>query len=371
MSNYWRKVSLPLATRLFLSHLLVMLAAIITFVITGILSSSLFFFLQLEGLEVIESDFSDIRGDLMAGFDTAWNRSILWAVIIGATTAGILNYWLSRRITQPLKQIERVTQKFAIGDLKQRLPSSEIPELNRLCTSFNYLAENLEGVEQRRRELIGDLTHELRTPLTVINGYLEGLAEGQIEPSNQLYFSLIRETKRLQRLINDMQELSKAEAGYLPINLAPLSVQPLLSSLVERFSEQLIDDSLVIRLDCPTELPIVLADGDRLEQILVNLLGNALAYTEKGSITLKAWTEEKRLWIAVIDTGAGIAPQDLPHIFERFWRSGTARTLNYRGSGLGLAISRRLVELQGGAMKVESQLGKGTTFLFFLPVDFT
>lgn len=371
MSHYRRRFSLPLAARLFLSHLLVMLAAIITFVITGKLSSSLFFFLQLEGLEVIESDFANIRGDLMAGFDTAWNRSIFWAIIIGATTAGILNYWISRRITQPLKQIEQVTQKFAIGNLEQRLPSSEIPELNRLSASFNYLAENLEGVEQRRRELIGDLTHELRTPLTVINGYLEGLAEGQIEPSNQLYFSLIRETKRLQRLINDTQELSKAEAGYLPIDLAPLSIQPLLSSLVERFSEQLVDDSVVIRLECSSELPLVLADGDRLEQVLVNLLGNALTYTEKGSITLKAWIEEKKLWIAVIDTEPGIAAQDLSHVFERFWRSGSARAINYRGSGVGLAISRRLIELQGGAIKVESQLGKGTMFLLFIPVDFT
>ncbi len=362
------KRSLPLSTRLFFSHLLVMLVAIITLVSVGKLSSSVFFLLHLRDLEAMGSSLSDIRTDLIAGFDTAWNRSIFWAVLVGATAAGVLSYWVSRRITQPLQLIERVTQKFARGKLNERLPPSEIPELNRLCVNFNYLADNLQGVEQRRRELIGDLTHELRTPLTVIHGYLEGLAEDQIEPSNELYLSLIRETKRLERLVNDMQELSKAEAGYLPIHLAPFSVKPLLLSLVERFSDQLVDDSLLLRLQCHEELPAVLADGDRLEQVLVNLLGNALTYTEKGSITLKAWDEGKRLWIAVIDTGSGIAPQDLPHVFERFWRSGTARTRNSRGSGIGLAISRRLVELQGGAMQVESRLSKGTTFRFFLPL---
>ncbi|MEC4815976.1 MAG: histidine kinase dimerization/phospho-acceptor domain-containing protein [Scytonema sp. PMC 1069.18] len=204
MGHSRRKRSLPLATRLFFSHLLVMLVAVVTLVTTGKLSSSLFFLLHLRNLEAMGSSLTDIRTDLIAGFDTAWNRSIFWAVLIGATTAGILSYWVSRRITQPLKQIERVTQKFAIGKLDERLPASRIPELNRLSASFNYLAENLEGVEKRRRELIGDLTHELRTPLTVINGYLEGLADNQIEPSNELYLSLIRETKRLQRLVNDM-----------------------------------------------------------------------------------------------------------------------------------------------------------------------
>ena len=362
------KRSLPLSTRLFFSHLLVMLVAVVTLVTIGKLSSSLFFLIHIEDLQPLGSSLPDIQTDLITTFSTAWNRSIFWAVLFGTTAAGALSYWVSQRITQPLKAIERVTKKFAIGELDQRLPASEIPELNRLSASFNYLAENLEGVEKRRRELIGDLTHELRTPLTVINGYLEGLADEQIEPSNELYLSLIRETKRLERLVNDMQELSKAEAGYLPIHLTPLKIKPLLLSLVERFSDQLVDDSLVLRLQCHEELPAVLADGDRLEQVLVNLLGNALTYTQKGSITLKAWDEGKRLWIAVIDTGSGIAPQDLPHVFERFWRSGTARTRNSRGSGIGLAISRRLVELQGGAMQVESRLSKGTTFRFFLPL---
>ena len=362
-----RTNSLPLASRLFLSHLLVMMVAVSSLVMIGKLSSPRLFVLHLQRLEGTGYSLGYARTRLVEGFETAWNRSTFWAVIAGATAAGGLSYWVSQRITKPLTHIEQITQKFAGGKLDERLPPSDIPELNQLSTSFNRMAASLEGVEQRRRELIGDLTHELRTPLTVINGYLEGLADGQIEPTSEVYERLVRETKRLQRLVNDMQELSKAEAGYLPIKLAPVNLHPLLSSLVEKFSDQLLDEGPVLRLECPPSLPPVLADLDRLEQVLVNLIGNALSYTEKGLITIRAWTENRQIWIAVIDTGQGIAPEDLPHVFERFWRSGSASARNNRGSGIGLAISRRLIELQGGRIEVESELGKGSTFRFCLP----
>ena len=163
-----------------------------------------------------------------------------------------------------------------------------------------------------------------------------------------------------------MQELSKAEAGYLTINLHSVNLRPLLESLIQKFSDQLLEDGPVLRLECPPQLPPVLADVDRTEQVLVNLLGNALRYTTKGSITIRVWTEPKKLWLGVIDTGIGIAPEDLPRVFERFWRSDRSRDRHSGGTGIGLAISRRLIELQGGQISVKSQLGKGSTFRFFL-----
>jgi signal transduction histidine kinase len=245
------------------------------------------------------------------------------------------------------------------------------------------MAVSLEDVEHRRRELVSDLTHELRTPLTVLRGYLEELADGRIEATPAVYQRLAKETRRLERLINDLQELSKAEAGYLPIKLGPVNLRPLLESLVQKFSDQLLEDGPVLRLECPDQLPLVLADVDRVEQVLVNLLGNALTYTKTGSITVRVWTEPEggkalaqhavrlivpRLWIAVTDTGVGIAPQDLPHVFERFWRAEKSRNQHTGGTGIGLAISQRLVELQGGEIEVESQLGVGSTFRFYLPL---
>ena len=360
--------NLGLRSRLFLSHLLVMTVGVLSFVIIGKVSSPQFFVLNLEQLEVTGFRLRYARTELVKGFETAWYRGTVWSVVVSTTAAGALSYWVSKRIMQRLSEMEQITQKFAAGQMDARLPTSEIPELNRLGASFNRMAVSLEGVEQRRRDLIGDLTHELRTPLTVVRGYLEELADGGIEPSPEIYLRLARETTRLERLVNDLQELSKAEAGYLPISVQSVNLRPLLESLVQKFSDQLLEDGPVLRLECPSQLPPVLADVDRTEQTLVNLLGNAVRYTTTGSITVRTWTETNKLWIAVIDTGIGIAPEDLPHVFERFFRVDRSRGRHSGGTGIGLAISRRLVELQGGEITVESQLGKGSTFRFSVPL---
>lgn len=358
-----------LRTRLFFSHLLVMVVGLSSFIFIAKVSSPRFFVLRLEQLERRGLlTFRSARTYLLEGFQNAWDISALWSVIVGTTAAGGLSYWVSRRIVQPLNQMKEITQQFAAGNLQERVPESEIPELNQLGASFNRMASSLEGVEQRRRELISDLTHELRTPLTVMRGYLEELADGAVEPSPELYQRLVRETRRLERLTRDLQELSKAEAGYLSINLQPIDLCPLLESLVEKFSDQLLEEGPAFQLEIDSNLPPVLADLDRTEQVLTNLLSNALRYTEKGLITLRAWQEGDRVWVSVIDTGIGIAPEDLLHVFDRFWRADRSRSRHSGGTGIGLAIARRLLELQGGQIEVESELGKGSTFRFFLPV---
>jgi signal transduction histidine kinase len=358
---------LSLGTRLFLSHLLVMIVGLGSFVIIAKLSSPRMFVLRLEQLE--KRGLFTVRSArtyLIEGFQNAWNRSAILSVIVGASAAGGLSYLSSKRIMQPLQQMKQITQKFAAGDLAERMPESAIPELNQLGVSFNSMASSLGDVEKRRRELISDLTHELRTPLTVVRGYLEELADGKIDGSPELYLRLVRETKRLERLIHDLQELSKAEAGYLSIALQAVNLRPLLISLVERFSDQLLEEGPTLQLDCPPDLPAVMADIDRVEQILVNLLGNAIRYTESGSIQVKAYREHRQVWIAVIDTGVGIDREDLPYVFERFWRADPSRSSYSGGTGIGLAIARRLVELQGGRIQVESELGKGSIFRFCL-----
>ncbi len=357
-----------LRSRLLFSHLVVMIVGLVSLVIISKISSPRLFVLHLERLENQGLDLIDVRTELVEGFEIAWRRSTLWSVIVGTTAAGGLSYWVSKRIMQRLTEMEQITQKFAAGNLQARLPMSDIPELNRLGASFNRMAASLEGVETRRRELIGDMTHELRTPLTVVRGYLEELADGEIEPSAEIYRRLAKETKRLERLVNDLQELSKAEAGYLPINIQPVNLRPLLDSLVEKFTDQLLEDGPVILCECPSSIPIVLADIDRTEQVLVNLLGNAVRYTSEGSITIRVWTEADQLWIGVIDTGIGISPEDLPHVFERFWRADESRARQSGGTGIGLTISCRLVELQGGKIQVESEKGSGSTFRFSLPL---
>jgi len=315
--------------------------------------------------------FNSGKTKLSKGFENVWDRSAVWSIVSGISAAGLLSYWFSRRIMKPLNQMKDITYELAAGHLEERMPSSDIPELNQLSHSFNYMATSLEGVETRRRELISDLTHELRTPLTVVRGYLEELADGTLAPSPELYFKLVRETRRLERLTYDLQELSKAEAGHLLINIQPVNLYPMLNSLVEKFSEQLLDEGPCLKLEYPADIPLVLGDPDRIEQILINLLGNAVRYTKEGSINIRVWREFPYVWIAIIDTGIGISGDDLPHIFERFWRADKSRSSNFGGTGIGLAIVKRLLELQDGKIEVESELGKGSIFRFSLPIAYS
>lgn len=359
---------LGLRTRLFLSHIVVMLVGISTLLAIGKFYSPQLFIEHLQALEFRGFTLYAVKHQLVDGFESAWSRGAFWSMIVGGTTAGALSYLVSQRIMQPLVQMQRITQRFAAGYLEERMPSSDIPELNRFADSFNRMALSLEDVEQRRRDLIGDLTHELRTPLTIVEGYLEGLSDGTIAPTPDTYQRLVNETGRLRRLVNDLQELSKAEAGYLPIKAQAFEVRSLLSALVQRFSDQLVESQVDLKLDCSQELPLAYADPERVEQILVNLIGNALRYTPVGHVVVRAWSQSGMLWVAIADTGVGIAEEDLPHVFERFWRSDRSRDRNSGGTGIGLAISRRLVELQGGTIAVQSELGKGSTFSFSLPV---
>lgn len=360
-----KQKSLPLASRLFFSHLVVMIVGVLSYVVISKISSPHYFEQHLERLEREGTDIDDIRTDLVHSFESAWRSSTLWSVIVGAVSAGGLSYWVSLRIMQQLTEMESITQKFATGQFNARLPLSDIPEFNRLGNSFNRMAASIQDVEVRRRDLVSDMTHELRTPLTVVRGYLEELADGRIDEQEQVYQQLIQETRRLERLVNDLQELSKAEAGYLPTNIKAVDVYPLLESLIQRFKDQLLEDGPILLLESSPSIPLVLADIDRTEQILINLIGNAIRYTHFGSISIRA-RHDKQLWIAVVDTGVGIATEDLPRVFERFWRADKSRNRNSGGTGIGLAITRRLVELQGGTIEVESELGIGTTFRFSL-----
>jgi signal transduction histidine kinase len=359
-----------LSTRLFFSHMIVMVVGLSSFIILAKVSSPRMFVLRLEQLE--NQGFITVRSAktyLVKGFETAWNSSAIWAVIFGASAAGGLSLLAAKRIMKPLDHLKSVTQTLARGDLQARMPPSEIPELDQLGQCFNRMANSLANVEQQRRDLMSDLTHELRSPLTVVRGYLEELAEERIEGSPELYYRLVQETRRLERLTFDLQELSKAEAGYLSINLQEFALYPLLDGLQRRFADQLLEDGPRIVLAAPPDLPRVYADPDRTEQVLVNLMSNALRYTETGTITIEAQPDSSArdvVWVSIQDTGIGISPEDLPHVFERFWRADKSRSRYSGGTGIGLAIARQLVELQGGEIHVTSELGQGSDFRFSL-----
>jgi signal transduction histidine kinase len=292
----------------------------------------------------------------------------LVAAIVSLVSLVTISILVSTTISRPLQRMETAIQIFQTGDLTMRVPACSIPEIHRLGMSFNHLAASLQGVEQRRRELTSDLAHELRTPVTVIHGYLEMLNAGKIAFSSTIGKQMLEETDRIQRLVNHVLELSKLEAGYLPLHLQELPPLPILNRVVTTFEAECLKTNCQLRSHYPLTLPTVFADPDRLTQILVNLVSNAITYSSQGMVTLDAWVSGNMLWMAVIDTGIGIAPQDLPHIFDRFWRTEQSRSLKLGSTGIGLAIAKRLIELQGGMIEVESELGKGSTFRFSVPL---
>lgn len=353
--------------RLFISHLVVMLVGLGSFIVISKAASHHLFSGHLDEMVTMGRAVGEIRQELLSGFETAWNGSTAWSVAVGGLTAIGLSYWVARRITRPLAQIERGAHRFAMGHLSERVPTSDIPELARLSASFNRMGLSLQDVEHQRRELIGDVTHELRTPLTIIRAYLEDVADQQKPLTPDTARLLVRETRRLERLVNDLQELSQAESGQLPLDLKAVSLPPLFEKLLLRFDSQIADPGPHLGWRCDEQIAPVWADSDRLEQILVNLLGNAIKHTRQGQITLSAWEDSPYVWISVSDTGIGLAPDELPHVFERFWRSAQTRRQTVSGTGIGLAITQRLVELQGGQIEAESIVGQGSTFRFYLP----
>ena len=234
------------------------------------------------------------------------------------------------------------------------------------------MASSLETTERRRVELIGDVAHELNTPISTLKGYLEGLLDGVVEPSMQTWASLHDEADRLQRLVADLQELSRAEARQLSLKLESVDLAATAQAALDRLKTDFLDEGLELVSHIPSGLPQVMADRHRIVQVLTNLLTNALRYTPApGSVTLtiSRSSQGHELLTQVADTGLGIAPEYLPHLFERFYRVDKSRSRAAGGSGVGLTLAKALVEAMGGRIWVESSgLDKGSTFFFTLPV---
>ncbi len=263
-----------------------------------------------------------------------------------------------------------VSRYIAAGHYRERVQVTSKDELGQLAHSFNQMAASLEQVEAMRRELIANVAHELRTPLTSIKGYMEGLIDGVLPAEPGTFQQVYREADRLQRLVSDLQELSRVEAGAFQLNLQPVQMNDLITRIADRLRPQFEEKQMTLQLNLPADLPPVMADEDRVSQVLLNLIGNALQYTPSGgTVTNVAKTQNRDLLFTISDTGIGISPEHLPHLFTRFYRVDKSRSRVGGGSGIGLTIVKHLVEAQGGQVWAESQgAGKGSTFGFSLPV---
>ena len=271
------------------------------------------------------------------------------------------------RIAVPLADLMSAADSVAAGDLSVRVRERRRGVFDRLAGSFNRMVEELERTDQLRKNLTADVAHELRTPLQVVQGNLEGIVDGVYEPTSEHINSTLEETHLLARLVDDLGTLSLAESGQLPLVLENLEVDDLLTDVATAFSSQAHAAGVTITVSRSPKPVTVRADGMRMQQVLGNLVVNALRHTPpQGSINLSASSAEGGAQIEVSDTGAGIAPEDLPFIFERFWKRDAVGQPS-SGSGLGLAIAHRFVEAHSGRITVRSEPGAGTTFTIWLP----
>lgn len=296
------------------------------------------------------------------GFVGARAIGILFLVVLG--TVWVLR--IVRRVTTPLADLLEAVGRIADGDYATRMDEHGPRDLRELARAVNRMTARLQASDEQRRNLMADMAHELRTPLTLIQGNLEGVLDG-VYPRDDAHLRLIlEETEWLSRLIDDLRTLALSESGALQLHLEPTDIASVVRDVAQALQARADAAGITFAEQIPPDLPRVQADPARIREVVINLATNALNYTPRGgSVTfrLEADTPNHLVRIEVSDTGAGIAPTDLPRVFDRFYKSAESK-----GSGLGLAIARSLVEAHHGDISAQSVLGKGTTIRFSLPV---
>ena len=290
------------------------------------------------------------------------------SVLLGILTL-VTGLLLMRRMINPLSEVIAAAHAVSQGDLSARVPvQARKDDLSALSDHFNHMADELERADSDRRNMLADITHELRTPLTILRGRLEGILDG-VYPADEAHIApALEETYLLERLVEDLRLLALAEANQLRFELKSVRLDELCETILGLFSAQAAEKNVQLNLKAEADLPEVLVDPQRFQQVVGNLIDNALRYTPEGSsIDLAIQGHNKSVILSVADSGPGIPKDELPHVFDRFWRSEKSRTRSTGGAGLGLSIARRLVEAQGGKISVHNREPRGFEVQICLP----
>ena len=327
---------------------------------------------QLVGRLVLDQNPSDsVLNSPEGAFLHRVNQAAMASAVVASILALMLGGLLAFTLTRSLREMKQAADAIARGDLEQQVKIRSKDELGDLAISFNKMSRDLARATAARRQMTADIAHDLRTPLSVISGYTEALSDGKLPGDEEIYTILHQETQYLRRLIDDLRILSLADAGELPLTMIPVQPLSILEQSASRhtLSAQNQEISLqVAAAQTGMRIPEVQADPERMVQVLDNLIGNAIRHTPPGGkVTLSAGLENGMIQLQVADSGSGIAAEDLPYIFDRFYRGNKSRQGNGE-SGLGLAIARSIVEAHGGTLSAASQEGKGSTFTILLPI---
>ena len=372
-----------IAWKVFLSYLLVVFIGVIVLITAASLSVPAAFERHIVSMNAIMTNGNmtgnnqQMVSELFSQYKKAVFEAVTYATLASLVAAVLASFFISRQVVTPTLRMMSLSHRIAEGEYEERLSlpggqqADQIDELGQLALSFNQMADKLEKTETMRLELIGDVTHELRTPLTAVKGYLEGLMDGVLPADPETYQQIHSEINRLQRLVNDLQELSRVEAGAFQLRLTPVSPASLIERIQSTLGRQFDDKNIQLEISVEPNLPNVLVDRDRIIQVLTNLVGNALQYTPSGGkVYVQAFREKSKVRFSITDTGIGISAEQMPFIFNRFYRSDKSRTRASGGSGIGLTIAKALVQAHQGKIWAESNgEGKGSTFSFLIPLS--
>ena len=372
-----------LAWKVFLSYLLVVFIGGVVLITAASLSVPAAFERHLVSMNEIMTGGNNagnneqMVSDLFSQYKIAVFEALTYAALAALVGAVLASFLISRQVVTPTLRMMSLSKRIAEGEYEERLSlpggqqMDQIDELGRLALSFNQMADKLEKTETMRRELIADVTHELRTPLTAVKGYLEGMTDGILPADPETYQQIHSEINRMQRLVNDLQELSRVEAGASDLVFTPVSPASLIERIQNTLGRQFEEKNIQLEINVQPNLPDILVDKDRIIQVLTNLAGNALQYTPSGGkVTLLVRRESSDVLFSVIDSGIGISADQIPLIFNRFYRTDKSRTRTSGGSGIGLTIAKALVIAHRGKIWAESQgEGKGSTFSFLIPLS--
>lgn len=377
MLSYIRR---HLGIKLFISYLTVILVGVIVLATTAEFVVPSAFDRHLAAMSAMMSPMmgdstTNLELDLFNNFRAAVTEALILAALASSIVAVLVSLLVSRQVVAPVREMMLASQRISEGHYNERVQvpgdvsKDELDELSQLALRFNRMAASLEQTEVMRRQLIADVTHELRTPLTAVKGSMEGLIDGVLPADEGTFQQIISEAERLQRLVNDLQELSRVEAGAYELNIHSYRVSDLLTAAEARLGHQFEEKGVILEIALPNDLPQVLADKDRIGQVLLNLVGNALQYTPPGGkVKVTAAAQRDEVYIAVSDSGMGIPAEHLPHLFTRFYRVDKSRSRAGGGSGIGLTIAKYLVEAHVGSIWAQSEgAGRGSTFTFSLP----
>lgn len=298
----------------------------------------------------------------------SFNRYLWLAALISLIIAVSAGFLISRYMTSPLRQLAAATRKVTAGDFTPRITRITNDEIGEVSSTFNIMTEQLEKKEISRKQLLANIAHELRNPLSIVQGNLEAWRDNVISPTPEQISSVYDETVLLGRLITDLKELSLAEAGQITLDKEPINIGEMVSESISNLMISSGEKNIDIVKDIPTNLPLAFIDEGRIRQVMRNLLDNALRYTpDNGNIMIRAIIRQDWIEISVSDSGSGIAPEDIPYIFDHFYKADRSRSRKYSGSGIGLALVKQIIELHGGRVWAESKPGVGSTFHFTIP----